>query len=66
MLNMQLQKQFMFIIFIGGFLSVAILMILVPLFDATDSAISFVLSEFFILITMIITVRKKGIRILAA
>ena len=66
MLNMQLQKQFMFIIFIGGFLSVAILMILVPLFDATGSAISFVLSEFFILITMIITVRKKGIRILAA
>jgi PST family polysaccharide transporter len=66
MLNNRLQKQFMFIIFIGGMLSVALLMILVPLFNARGSAFSFVFSEFAILLAMIITVRKKGIRIMAS
>jgi PST family polysaccharide transporter len=66
MLNNRLQKQFMFIIFIGGMFSVALLMILVPPFKASGSAFSFVFSQFIILIAMIITVRRKGIRILAS
>ena len=66
MLNIRLQKQFMFIIFIGGIFSVSLLMILVPLFNAMGSAFSFVFSEFMILIAMIIVVRKRGIRILAS
>ena len=66
MLNNRLQKEFMFIIFIGGMFSVALLMILVPPFNAMGSAFSFVFSEFAILLAMIFTVHKKGIRIMAS
>jgi polysaccharide transporter, PST family len=66
MLNNRLQKQFMFIIFIGGMFSVVLLMILVPPLNGIGSAISFVFSEVAILLAMIIAVRKKGIRIMAS
>lgn len=64
MLNINLQKQFMQIILGGGILSICILFTLVPIFNAYGSAISFVISQFVILICMIFSVRKAGIRIM--
>ncbi len=63
MLNVHLQKQFMRIIICCGILSLVLLLALVPHFKGIGSAISFLLSECAILILMIVTVRKKGIRL---
>ena len=62
MLNANLQKQFMQIIIAGGILSICLLMILIPIFNAYGSAISFVTSQFAILSCMIFTVQKAKIR----
>lgn len=63
MLNNNMKKQFMYIIVFGGIFSVMMLIILVPQLKGTGSAISFVSSEITILLAMILTVRKKGIRL---
>jgi PST family polysaccharide transporter len=63
MLNIHLQKQFMRIILCGGFLSVVMLLALVPHFKGIGSAVSFLVSEFAILTLMVITVRKRDIRL---
>jgi polysaccharide transporter, PST family len=59
MLNLNMKKQFMWIIVFGGLLSVGLLLLLVPYFKATGSAISFVVSEFFILFFMIFIVCRS-------
>jgi polysaccharide transporter, PST family len=63
MLNTNMQRQFMRIITAGGLLSVCLLISLVPVFDATGSALSFVVSQLTILICMIVAVRKARIRL---
>jgi polysaccharide transporter, PST family len=64
LLNINLQRQFMRIMFTGGAVSVFLLMILVPRIQATGSAISFLTSELTILFLMIYSVRRNGIRLL--
>ena len=63
MLNCNLKKQFMRIILGGGIFSLMLLLILVPRLHAFGSAISFGISELFIVVLMILTVRKAGIRL---
>jgi hypothetical protein len=62
MLNINMKRQFMYCILAGGTSSVFFLFMLVPPLKAQGASISFLLSELIILFSMILVVRKSGIR----
>jgi polysaccharide transporter, PST family len=64
MLNIGMKKQLMWIILIGGIISVLLQVTLVPHIKAMGSAIGFLGSEIAILVLMICTVRMAGIRLM--
>jgi len=65
MLNVNMQRQFMRIIVAGGILSACLLFSLVPIFSAAGSAMSFVISQFTILVCMVVAVKKARIRLVS-
>jgi PST family polysaccharide transporter len=63
MLNNKMQKHLMWIIIIGGVISVSLQLILVPLIYATGTALAFLSSEMVIVVSMVIVLRRAGIRL---
>ena len=64
MINLNMKKQLMWIIIIGGTFSLVLQIILVPLVKATGTAIGYLGAETVILLLMIDAVRRVGIRLL--
>ncbi len=62
MLNCKLQKQFTITLIGSGIFSLVLLPLLIPHFQATGAAISFLCVELFLMILMLIIVRRTGIR----
>jgi len=63
MVNSNMKKQFMYILIVGGVLSVFFLLILVPPFKGYGAAFSFSTTELIILAAMYLFVRLRGIKL---
>lgn len=59
MLNIKLKREFSYILISGGILSLILLSILVPLFDVMGAAVCMLVTELFIMLTMLLFVYKK-------
>ena len=64
MLNYGMKKEFSKVLMMGSLINLILSVILVPMFQEAGSAVSVLIVEMFVTITMFIYLHKKGIRIM--
>ena len=61
LINLKMDKQFLIVTFVGAMISIVLNLILVPIYFENGTAISWLLTEIFIMVSFFITLRKNNI-----